>query len=131
MSPVYDFCCRAGHITEHYTPLRTKHIKCQCGLRAKRIISASGHFVADENAPWIKSVLDVVDKDSKKAHVQEFIKNPNRENYHKWMRGEGLRPVDQTEHGGPPSYKKEGGPDLDKVTRQIMAERAKRNRIVI
>ena len=36
--------------------------------------------IGNQDADWIKSVVDVVDKDDKSPHVQEFIRNPTRDN---------------------------------------------------
>lgn len=104
--PIYDVQCES---CQHVFEVICRHDEspeCEkCGSQTKRLITVSGHYVADENASWLPSVLDVVDKSNPAAHVQEFVKNPNRENYRRWMKGEGIKPADHTEHGGPPTYK--------------------------
>lgn len=44
MPPLYEYACKAGHITESMQLLeeRAAHVKCQaCGKRAHRIMSAT------------------------------------------------------------------------------------------
>ena len=85
--PLFDFECKTcGRIKESIQRFNVDCIKCECGANAKKIISASGQYCANQDATWLKSVLDVVDKDSKAPHVQEFIKNPTRKNYQNWMK---------------------------------------------
>ncbi len=103
---IYDFECQCGRIFEELAEYEEVIKPCSCGDMARRIISVSGQYLGNQDATWIKTVLEVVDKESTKPHVQEFIKNPNRENYKKWMKGEGIRPADYKDHGGPPVYRK-------------------------
>ena len=77
---------------------RNKIMLCpECDNISHRIISASGAFCANEDTEWIRSVIEVVDKDSKAPHVVEFCKNPTRTNYQRWMKGEGLRHLEPGE----------------------------------
>lgn len=66
----------------------------KCGKKAERIFTPSGCFIGNQDADWIRSVTEVVDKDNPAPHVQRFLKNPNRRNYKAWMKGEGLRPTE-------------------------------------
>jgi len=96
--PIYDFECEdCGWIQESIQRHDVDGISCHCGGIAKKIISVSGQYIANQDAVWLKSVTDVVDKDNKAPHVQEFIKNPTRKNYQRWMKGEGLRPFEPGE----------------------------------
>jgi len=61
--------------------------------------------MVNESPVWLKSVVDVADHSSNAPHVREFIKNPTLDTYKRWMKGEGIRPMDYTEHGGPPQHK--------------------------
>jgi hypothetical protein len=95
--PVYDHECECGKITEAIMPVDCDCIECECGKTAKRIISCGGQYCSNEDATWLKSVLEVVDKESTKPETREFIANPTRTNYNRWMKSEGLRPVDHGE----------------------------------
>lgn len=72
-----------------------------CGAISDRIFTPSGMFTANQTSDWIKSVVDVVNKDDTAPHVQEFIKNPTRDNMNRWMKKEGLRhcEIGGSQHG--------------------------------
>ncbi len=119
--PLYDYECKCGTVTEAIAGVNEDTLPCrQCGKGAARIISASGQFTGNEDAPWIRSVLDVVDKKNPAQHVQEFVKNPTRSNYHRWMKGEKIVPVDYTVRGGPPTYERPPEPDRQKAVERMM-----------
>ncbi len=125
-----DFSCtKCKEVTEHFVDAQQKTVKCKCGGKAKKIISLPGVYVNSENPSWLGSVVDVVDKENKAPHVQEFIKHPTRENYRRWMKGEKIRPVDWTEHGAPPTYQKPPEPDIDKIASQIHERLRERQRL--
>jgi len=125
-----DFeCSKCNTVTEHYVDAQQKTVKCKCGGKAKKIISLPGVYVNSENPNWIRSVLDVVDKEDKRHHVQEFLKHPTRENYKRWMKEEKIRPVDWTVHGAPPTYRKPPEPDVDKIAGQLYQRLRERQRL--
>ena len=125
-----DFeCSKCNTVTEHYVDAQQKTVECKCGGKAKKIISLPGVYVNSENPNWIRSVLDVVDKEDKRHHVQEFLKHPTRENYKRWMKEEKIRPVDWTVHGAPPTYQKPPEPDIDKIAHQIHERLRERQRL--
>lgn len=125
-----DFeCSKCNTVTEHYVDTQQKTVECKCGGKAKKIISLPGVYVNSENPNWLKSVIDVVDKEDKRPHVQEFIKHPTRENYKRWMKEEKIRPVDWTVHGAPPTYQKPPEPDIDKIAHQIHERLRERQRL--
>lgn len=97
--PIYDMECQTcGTVFEAIMPIDREETDCaKCGRKAVRIISVSGQNCANEDASWIRSVLEVVDHSSDAPHTREFIKNPTRANYKAWMKGEGLRPVEDGE----------------------------------
>lgn len=97
---------------------------CKCGSAMKKVFVSSGGHRLPDMASWIPSVLDVVDKDSTKPHVVEFRKNPTRENYKKWMKGEGIRPLE-------PGTKYKREVDLSKVRKEVVENIRKRNRIEV
>ena len=122
-------CPKCKKVTEHFVDAQQKTVDCKCGGKAKKIISLPGVYVNSENPNWIKSVLEVVDKENKAPHVQEFIKHPTRENYKRWMKEEKIRPVDWTEHGAPPTYRKPHEPDMDKIAENLYQRLRERQRL--
>ena len=107
----------------------------KCGLEAERIFTPSGQYLGNQDADWIKTVIDVVDKDNNSPHVQEFIKNPTRDNYHRWMKKEGLRPLEigGSQHGED-YYNKRAREEAEKnhvphITEAVMKLRRERQRI--
>ena len=128
--PIYDFECRkCGHIQEVFTSMSNcnRSVVCiQCGGRSKHIITMSGVHLGNEDAQgWVKSVLEVVDKDNKAPHVQNFIKDPTRKNYKAWMKGEGLRPLEPGERTKPKPR------DYSKFGEKLFRRHQQRNRIEI
>lgn len=95
--PVYDFECRQGHLTESVQDLNTQTIRCRvCGKKAKRIISASGQYCSNEDADWVKTVLEVVGNKPDKE-TQEFRRHPTRSNLKAWMEAKGVRHMEPGE----------------------------------
>jgi hypothetical protein len=124
--PVYDHLCECGHITEAIMPVDVEATDCaKCGKRSVRIISCSGQNCANEDAAWIRSVLEVVDHSSTERHTREFISNPTRENYRRWMKGEGLRHLESGEK------QRREKPDMNKIHREVMQRAVERRRIEI
>ncbi len=128
---IADFECPSGHITEHICHWKQKKVVCHCGKKARRIVTPSRAYLGNQNAPWIKSVLEVVDKESQARHVQDFIKNPTRANYKAWMKGEGIKPLDHTEHGGPPVFHKPQEPDMSGMVKEMADKLRDRRRIEV
>ncbi len=133
MTIISDFeCPKCGYIEEVLCDSADKSKKCkECGGKAKRIISFGRVYTGNESAPWLKSVLEVVDKDSDKPHVREFVRNPTRSNYKNWMKKEGLRPMDSNIGGAPPVYKPPPPPDIRSIHANIFENHRKRNRLEI
>ena len=129
--PLYDFECPSGHVTEEVCHHKQKKLKCRCGKMAKRIITASGPSMLNEKPAWLKSVVEVADHDNPARHVQEFIKHPTRETYRNWMKGEGIRPMDHTEHGGPPRAHKPPEVDTSRIKAEVMRKLQERRRIEV
>ena len=103
--PLYDYSCSQGHVTESVESASTKRIICRaCGGRAKRIFSFGAVNTANDEAPWIRDIVQdkrgvgVVSKTSTDPHVVAFRENPTRSNLKAYMKGEGLRHVDPGEN---------------------------------
>lgn len=122
---VHDFECEAcSLIEERIVDRGTEHVECsKCGNLARKIISSSQVNAANQDAPWIRTILEVVDKDSPKPHVREFLKNPTRDNYKRWMKGEGLRHLEDGE------ARKPKPPDVRKVMHEVLSRAQERRRI--
>jgi predicted ATPase len=130
MAILVDFECQeCGYIHEEYILSGINVLNCpNCGGHSKRIISIGQVYTGNQDTSWLRSVLEVVDKSNPARHVQEFIKEPNRRNYKKWMEGEGLRPLEMGEKG----IKREKDPEQDKrIMRDMMKSYVKRHRIAV
>ena len=123
--PLYQMKCRyCGHEFEIISKINDYFSRCpECEkVGARRIPAVRGPKCINEDAEWIRSVTDVVDKTSTKPHVRAFLKYPTRENYKAWMQGEGLRPLENLEKHKKPKL------DIEHHAGKIMEEKAKRER---
>ena len=125
--PVFDNeCPECGRIFETVTAYG-EHSPCpKCGSPSNQIITASGQFCANQDAPWIRSVLDVVDKDSTAPHVREFLRNPTRDTHRAWMKGEGIRPMEGEEKSG---KREMTDRDREQINRECADNLMRHNRI--
>lgn len=96
--PLYDFRCECGHIFEAFAGIEERTCTCPvCGSVSRRVVSI-GASAYRHDAPWIESVLAVVDKESRLPHTRAFIETPTRESYRMWMAENNIRPMDDGEH---------------------------------
>ena len=86
-----------------------------------------GPNLANESPDWIKSIREVVEKGSDKPHCQEFLKNPTRDNYKKWMKGEGLRHLEAGEKPGRPTP----SPNTATTTDMLMKHRQEKRSLCL
>lgn len=121
-----DFACpNCDLIFEQLVDSSIQFFNCpKCHMAARRIITKSNNH-PNEDAPWIRSVLEVVDKESNKPHIVEFLKHPNRTNYKKWMKGEGLRHLEPGEKPQKPKV------DEVKITEEVFKKYQKRSRLEV
>ena len=126
--PIYDYeCKKCGLVSEHITKWNVVlNLGCTCGGDVRRIISVSGQYCGNESPTWLRSTLNVVDKENRASHIQNFIKNPTRETYKAWMKGEKIKPADYTVKGGPPVYEKPKR-DIKKITDELYRRHRERN----
>ena len=101
---LWDFeCPKCGSVFEDIVEMGVYKTRCLVCMDADadRIFTPSGCHTGNQDADWIRSVVDVVDKDDKSPHVQEFIRNPTRDNLNTWMKKEGLRhaEIGGSQHG--------------------------------
>jgi len=129
--PIYDYECEAcGYTWESFVSVDETVIDCvneRCGGKAKRLLGVPGVNVANQDSPWIRSVLEVVEKNSGKPHCEEFLKNPTRKNYQNWMKAEGLRHLEPGEKAGRP----DGAAIHRKITDEVYDKHRRRNAIEI
>ena len=119
--PLYDVQCNSCSFTEEViASINQEDFVCsQCGKQARKIITVSSTHSFENEAPWIRSVLEVVEKNSGKAHCERFLKEPTRANYKAWMKGEGIRPMER-EHGAfPTDIPKPIEPDRSRIVKEI------------
>jgi len=100
--PLYDYECECGELFESIESPEVTELECHCGAMAQRIISFGGQYCANEDADWIKSVVEVVNKKSENPYTQEFLKHPNRTNLRRHLSSNGLRHAEPGESFDPP-----------------------------
>ena len=127
---IHDYeCQKCGKVTEHYiVDLNNipNQILCPiCGETAKKIISMSQTSPIDSE--WIRSVLEVVEKGSDKPHCNEFLKNPTRANYGKWLKNENFRHLERGEKPRRPIQT----PDTATITDMMMKHRQEKRAICL
>ncbi len=97
--PLYDFQCRnCGFIFEAFAKYEEHARPCpECRHPfATRVISCGSSFLRPD-AVWLESVKTVVDKESTKPETRAFLETPTRENWRRWMKAEGIRPLEEGE----------------------------------
>jgi len=116
--PLYDYACdHCDTVREMSFRISEKPTGVLCpGCNGElRQVPAIGCIQGDE-AEWIKSVTDIVDREGGR-HCQEFIQSPTRSNWRNWMKGEGVRPIEEGEKPAKPK----------KVNRRALAEKVYQN----
>ena len=100
--PLYDFkCLKCDHVFEGFARYEERGKPCpKCEQVSIRLISL-GTSAYREDAAWIESVLEVVDKTSKKPATRAFLESPTRANYKAWMKENGLRHMEEGEFTRP------------------------------
>ena len=97
--PIFAYeCPKCGETEEQIVTTSTMEeidreggMPCDCGEKKIHIQAVGRQYCANEDADWIRSVIDVVDKDSDCPVTQRFIKEPTRANRKAWMKATGLR----------------------------------------
>jgi hypothetical protein len=129
--PIHDFSCFiCGNTEERFVWPEFDWVPCStCQGEMKKLFSFGQSQPIQENANWLPSVLEVVDKESRDPVDKVFLKDPTRTNYLRWMKHHGLRPLDN-ERGGPPTAKKQVH-DLKSITDYCYEQKRKRERIEV
>jgi len=93
---IHDYMCRCGYEFEVVVKWDEYTAHCPiCENDAKRVYKGF-KGIAHEEVEWLKDTLEVVDKEGGQ-HCQDFLNHPSRRNYKAWMKGEGLRPMEEGE----------------------------------
>lgn len=95
--PLHDHQCEwCGCIHEEFVAWNERTCGCPiCGETSHRVyLQFKG--IKHDSPDWLKDTLQVVDKDGGQ-HCRDFLKNPSRANYQSWMKGEGIRPMEEGE----------------------------------
>ena len=126
--PLYLYRCEeCGEELDHACKMDSRPAFIVCAVCDAKMIQAPalGAILGDE-ATWLKSVTEVVNRDGG-PHCQRFLKDPSRSNYRAWMKGENLRPMEP----GESTWKRPPKRDRRKVVNEVMKMRQQRKAITI
>ena len=126
--PLYNFSCPVcGREEERIVDYDTKIMPCEfCCGESYQQFSFGQRFEVREDAPWIKTVIEVVDKESADPVDRRFIAEPNRGNYHAWMRHHKLRPFENERDFG-----RKQDINIDSIAHDLVIAKKHRERIEI
>ena len=129
--PIYEFSCPiCDNREDRFVWPGFEWVPCsRCQGDMRKQFSFGQSQPIQENANWLPSVLEVVDKESNDPVDRAFLKDPTRTNYKNWMRHHNLRPL-ENERGGPPTAKNPKH-DLKSITDYCYEQKRKRERIEI
>lgn len=126
--PVYEYRCHTcGHVFDEVSSFSSRKTETPCPLcqgKAFYQFSVGGVDNASEAPAWLKDTIQVVDPEGGPVHT-EFIRNPTRENYHRWLNATGLRHKESGEPTRPAQY------DTSKLRKEMVEAHIKRHRIEI
>jgi hypothetical protein len=97
-----------------------------CNGRAERYYKSGCANTMPVDAAWLKTLVDVVDKDPTKPHCVEFLKSQTRDNYERWKKCENLRHLEPGERPSRPEPF-----DVDRHAEKVAELRQQRNRIEV
>lgn len=125
---LHDHWCKfCGTSFEELVNWDQREIPCpSCGKTAERYFKSGCANTMPIDAGWLKSLVEVIDKDSNKPHCIEFLKNQTRDNYHNWMKGEGIRHLEPGEKPSKPEPF-----NMDRHTEKVAELRQQRNRLEV
>jgi hypothetical protein len=123
---VFDFICSScGKIEEKFIDRDVEQVECVCGSpMTKYFGNSAGGRLPDETG-WLRTIPEVVDKESRTPIDVEMRRNPTRENLKRWMGYHGLRHMEDNEKVSRPKL------DIKRHADAIMKMRMERNRIEI
>ena len=126
--PIYDFeCDKCGRVEEQIMTIKEHDelgYSCKCGGTMESIVSCGTMYCSNEDAPWVRSVTEVVDKDGD-AHDKRFMASgKTRTDLKDWMKSKGLRHMEPGEKPGRPAPV-----DQARIGKKLWARHVQRNRI--
>lgn len=125
---LYSFqCSECNEISEHFFDIAICPRKIECPVCqgiAFKIISIPGPNIASGSPDWIKSIKGVVNKEGGR-HCQEFLRDPTRVNYQRWMKVEGVRHMEHGEKHGRP----DPTPSTHVITEKLMQKRMENRKL--
>lgn len=126
--PVYQYRCEAcAYIFDDISTyeLRKAELPCPaCGGITHYTFAVGNVDLESERPDWLRSTTEVVDPDGGPVH-REFIANPTRENYRRWLKVTGLRPKEAGEPTKPTER------DTGRLRQKMVENYRKRQRIEI
>lgn len=103
--PIHDYYCEyCGNEFEAIVAWNEYTLECPKCLEMANRIYKEFNGIKHDAPSWLQDTLEVVDKDGGQ-HCKDFLKHPNRQNYHNWMKTNGLRPMEEGEKFQKPSKK--------------------------
>lgn len=129
--PLYDYECRVceyrWEVIEPSTAGKFDMPCPKCGEWARRIISAGRCYLGNQDAPWVKTVQEVVAKgEDADTHDKRFLNShQTRKDLETWMKAKGYRHLEKGEPIKPKP------PDMSNTVDRIMRVRHDRRRIEI
>ncbi len=126
--PLYIFSCPiCGLEDERIVDYDTKIMPCEfCQGESYQQFSFGQSFEVRDDAPWIRSVLEVVDKESHDVVDRQFIDTPDRRNYQRWMKHHKLVPFENER-----DFPKRQPENIEAMTHELLKMKAARERIEI
>ena len=126
--PIYQMSCpECDHEFEVIAGYNEETLPCEkCGKDAHRIISFNKVNTINEDANWLKSCLEVVDRESINPVDVAFRKDPSRKNYKAWMKENNLRPMEPGEE-----KIQKNTIDMTRVRREVLDKSMKRHKMTI
>jgi len=123
--PLHDYHCNACDLVfEEIVKWDERQVKCPNCQGASFRVYLNFKGIEKSTPDWLYDTLEVVDKDGEQ-HCQDFLKHPTKGTYKNWMKGEGLRPMEEGE-----SMKKKSR-DTSNIRRMVHEKFRKDNTIEV
>jgi len=129
--PLYEYhCefCNTDHEAFYKMADKPKTVECPECFGECTQKPCIGLIKGDE-AGWLSDTRKVVDPQGG-PHCQQFLKDPTRSNYQKWMKGEGLRPMEPGEKSKKPTAEDQRQRRKE-IVGGIMEQRRKENTVEV
>jgi len=128
---LYEYQCEScGSIIDVYSSInkRPEFVLCpDCPGRANQTLAVAGVDTLKESPDWVKTIPEVVEKDSGKAHCDNLIRDPTRKNLVIWLQKEGKRHIEPGEISSKPRQRTRA--DEERINHLCFERFQKRNAI--